>query len=211
MDTRSERPADRACNFGRKSQLRTFGCQARSVACAIFFLLSLLVAGLRGQDNGSTVSAQRAVMIHAVLPSSIHINPEASGFELGVPGDARNAGDRNAPQYSVEVEWNLEPSVRQIQLIAFFQDGSGVAVDDEGHVVNAGEVEMSFEGSDWKEFPTRIAEHRSSGLLLLSLKVSGIGRRGKRTYRFRLRLRPDARNTSHGRYSGALHFRALLQ
>jgi len=171
------------------------------------FLFSLPTGSL-AQNNAPRLEAKRFITLQAVLPSSVNLSPRSVGLDIV---RLRDGGDEYMLRYSLEAEWNLDPSIQQVQLIAFFEDGRNAMRDGAGHFLNAADLELTVDGSGWKAFPERIETHSSSGLLLSSMKVSGIGHKGKKAYQLEVRIRPGASTSLATRYSGMLHFRAVLQ
>lgn len=171
------------------------------------FCLGLLCSFSAAQPP-QPLRAQGAIALRAILPSVVQVTPATIPVSAQVTASEGGGTEFSFP---VALKWNVDRSMRRIQIIALFPDSQKALRDDSGHSIAASQLEVSLEDQTWRPFPARSLHQLPSGVLVISENIDTLGRQGEKLYRMRIRLAEAAKTVLPARYQGILQLQTVVQ
>jgi hypothetical protein len=142
--------------------------------------------------------------LRAYLKPTVRVRPEV--IPLKIAGTSETCAETSE---FVDLEWNSGSLVRQIQLIASFSNSAAALRTDQGEILPASEIEARINGGVWKRFPEARPHTTIAGLLLQTLEIADIGRRGTR--HVAIEFRSCGNSPPDFPYEGAVAIQAILR
>jgi hypothetical protein len=175
---------------------------------SILILVSIAPFGSAAAQMSSPPFLQSVARISLIarLPSSVRLSQNLIRVSADVSGDA--CGEVTVP---VDVRWNVEPWVQEVQLVGSFLDSAPALSDGRGHVLPAARLELLLEDSTWTPLPQSNARARSSGFPLATIAIVRSGRQSGQEIPLHFRICRADGDFTPGTYSGEIQLRSNLR
>ncbi len=165
-------------------------------------LLGVFAPSLRAKARNS---GPAAVNLLAIRPPGVGIAVSPSNVNFTLVNNAIAAG--NTP-VTITTAWDVQPSVGNITLYAFFSTTTAALTNGAGNNIASARVRGSVNGGGFGPFSGNSPFAVGSSLQIYTFRVLGFNRRGTRSDTLDLQIDLTGQFLPAGTYSGVLLIRA---